>query len=49
MALQHGANAVDASVLRGLTHLPRVLWALLWLAGTLGAAFIGVRLLVVQA
>ena len=49
MALQHGANAVDASVLRGLTHLPRVLWALLWLAGTLGAVFIGVRLLVMQA
>lgn len=49
MALQHGANAVDASVLRGLTHLPRVLWALLWLAGTLGAVFIGLRLLVMQA
>jgi hypothetical protein len=46
VALQHGANAGDAATLTGITHLPRQLWALLWLAGTLGALFIGVRLLV---
>jgi hypothetical protein len=45
-AFQHGANAADAGTLSGITHLPRQLWALLWLAGTVGAVFIGVRLLV---
>ncbi len=49
VALQHGASAVDAGNLSRRTHLPRVLWALLWLAGTFGAVFISVRLLVVRA
>jgi Peptidase M50B-like len=49
VAFQHGANAGDADTLRGITHLPRQLWALLWVAGTLGAVFIGVRLLVFRA
>ena len=49
VALQHGANAGDADTLNGITHLPRQLWALLWLAGTLGAVYIGVRILVLRA
>jgi hypothetical protein len=46
VAFQHGANAEDAGTLNRITLLPRQLWALLWLAGTVGAVFIGVRLLV---
>jgi len=45
-ATEHGANAVDASILKGMTHIPRWLWALLWVAGTFGAVYIGWRLLV---
>jgi Peptidase M50B-like len=45
-ATEHGANAVDASILKGMTHVPRWLWALLWVAGTFGAVYIGWRLLV---
>jgi hypothetical protein len=48
-AVQDGANAGDARNLGRRTLLPRQLWALLWLAGTLGAVFIGVRLLVLRA
>jgi Peptidase M50B-like len=47
-AAKHGANAGDALILKGLTHLPRWLWALLWLAGTLVAVCLGWRLLVVR-
>ena len=49
MAAKHGTGAADALILKGLTHLPRWLWALLWLAGTLGAVYIGWRLLVLRA
>jgi len=49
VALQDGANAGDADTLTGITRLPRQLWALLWLAGTLGALYLGVRLLVLRA
>ncbi len=49
VALQDGAKAVDAGVLNTLTRLPRQLWAFLWLAGTLGAVYIGVRQLVLRA
>ena len=45
-ATEHGANALDASILKGMTHIPRWLWALLWVAGTFGAVYIGWRLLV---
>ncbi|MGH3189190.1 MAG: M50 family metallopeptidase [Streptosporangiaceae bacterium] len=48
VALQDGANAVDAGVLRGITGLPRQLWALLWLAGTAGAVFEGGRMLIMR-
>jgi uncharacterized membrane protein len=46
VAVQDGARADDAGALRGLTHLPRFLWALLWLAGTLLAVVIAGRMLV---
>jgi peptidase M50B-like protein len=49
MAVQHGAKAGDAKTLTQQTHLPRSLWALLWIAGTLGAAYVGWRLLVLRA
>ena len=49
VAINDGVNAGDASNLRNRTHLPRLLWVLLWLAGTAWAVFIGVRLLVVRA
>jgi len=49
MAGEHGTKAGDARSLKGLTHLPRWLWALLWLAGTLGAVYVGWLLLVVRA
>ena len=48
MAVQHGNKAGDALILKGQTHLPRWLWALLWVAGTFGAVYIGWRLLVVR-
>ena len=40
-AVIHGANASDAWALNELTHLPRQLWAALWLAGTILAVVIG--------
>jgi hypothetical protein len=46
MALQHGVNAGDAIILTRQTHLPRPLWALLWVTGTLGAVYVGWRLLI---
>jgi xanthine/uracil/vitamin C permease (AzgA family) len=43
--LEHRWNASDAANLRDFTHLPRVLWALLWLVCTVGALAVGGRLL----
>ncbi len=48
-AWMHGANAADAAVLTRQTRLPRSLWALLWIAGALGAVYVGSRLLVLRA
>jgi len=48
MAMQHGTNAGDAIILKAQTHLPRWLWALLWVMGTLGAVYVGGRLLVLR-
>jgi hypothetical protein len=45
-AIDHGAGAGDAYSLNELTRLPRRLWALLWLAGTLAALLYGGSLLV---
>jgi hypothetical protein len=49
IAVQHGTHAGDALILKRLTHLPRWLWALLWVAGTFGAVYIGWWLLVARA
>jgi hypothetical protein len=45
-AVAHGANAGDAVSLSATTHLPRRLWALLWVAGTLLAVIIAGKWLV---
>jgi len=45
-ATKHGTKAGDAIILKRMTHLPRRLWALLWVAGTFGAVYLGWRLLV---
>jgi hypothetical protein len=49
MAIQHRTRAGDAIILKGQTRLPRWLWALLWITGTLGAAYAGGRLLALRA
>jgi Peptidase M50B-like len=40
------SDSEDASDLRSLTHLPRTLWSLVWLAGTALALIVGGKLLV---
>jgi hypothetical protein len=45
-AIGDGIRAADADVLRKRTHLPRRLWALLWLVGTGAALLVGGKLLV---
>ena len=45
-AIGDGVRAGDAHALRKRTHLPRRLWALLWLAGTGAALLVGGKLLV---
>ncbi len=39
----------DGAKLSGLTHLPRLVWFLLWLAATLGAVAVGGAMLVLPA
>jgi Peptidase M50B-like len=46
VAVADGARAWDAGVLSELTRIPRRLWALLWLAGTLLAVVIGGKWLI---
>jgi hypothetical protein len=48
-AVAHGARAGDAGQLCTITHLPRWLWALLWIAGTLLAIVIGGKWLVLRS
>jgi Peptidase M50B-like len=45
-AVGHGAGAGDAKNLSARTHLPRHLWALIWMAGTVLAVIIGGKWLV---
>jgi len=45
VVLTDGSNAGDAVNLRKMTHLPRFLWSLLWLAITVAALVAGARLL----
>jgi hypothetical protein len=47
--IQHGLDAKDAGILSGATGIPKLLWSLLWLAGSLAAVAIGGRLLVMGA
>ena len=47
--VEHGLGAADALLLRKATGIPRLLWSLLWLAGTLAALVIGGRMLVMRA
>ncbi len=49
VAVADGAKAVDAGKLSAMTHLPRQIWALLWLAGTLLAVVIGGKWLVLRS
>ena len=49
IAVRHWTNAGDAQILKGQTHLPRWLWAVLWVAGTFGAVYLGFRLLVLRS
>ena len=49
VAAAHGAGAVDAGNLSRTTHIPRMIWALLWLAGTLLAVVIGGKWLVLRS
>jgi hypothetical protein len=44
--LGHGTKAGDAAVLKGLTHLPKLVWFGAWLAGTLAALAAGGHMLV---
>jgi hypothetical protein len=46
--LLHGVNAGDAANLASRTSLPRLLWALLWLAATLAALAVGGSMLVLH-
>jgi Peptidase M50B-like len=45
-AVRHGARAGDARNLTASTHLPRHLWALIWIAGTLFALAVAGKWLV---
>jgi hypothetical protein len=44
--LMHRSGAVDADILRGITHVPRIVWAALWLVITVIALWAGGRLLI---
>ena len=41
--LMHGAGAVDARILQSKTFIPRFIWFLFWLGGTLTAVLIGAK------
>src|ERR1022692_923652 len=45
MVLEHGTGAGDAIILARATHVPRVLWAGMWLVGTAAALITGGMLL----
>ena len=44
--LMHGAGAVDARILQSKTFIPRFIWSLFWLAGTVIAVAIGGKWLI---
>jgi hypothetical protein len=41
----HGSNAADAASLRSITHIPRIVWSVLWLVITVAALAAGARML----
>lgn len=47
-AFEDGARAVDAAKLRDKTVIPRFIWALVWMAGTLLALAVGGRILILH-
>ena len=47
--IEHGLDAVDAGILRSATGIPKLLWSLLWPAGSLAAVAMGGRMLVMGA
>lgn len=47
--LEIGVVSDDGAKLSGLTHLPRLVWFLLWLAATLGAVAVGGKMLIMPA
>jgi hypothetical protein len=49
IALAHGVDAADAAILKGQTHIPRRIWSLLWIAGTLLAIVIGGKWMVLRS
>jgi len=49
VAIAHGANAGDAYTLSLMTRIPRGIWALLWLAGTLLAVVVGGKWLILRS
>jgi hypothetical protein len=46
--VEHGVNASDGAVLASRTAIPRLAWALLWLAATLAALAVGGSMLVLR-
>ena len=48
-AIVHGAGAGDAWSLYAATHLPRRLWSLLWIAGTLLAVVVGGKWVILRS
>ena len=44
--IEHGLDAGDAGILRSATGIPKLLWSLLWLAGSLAAVAAGGSMLV---
>ncbi len=47
--IQHGLDAKDAGILRSATGIPKLLWSLLWLAGSVAAVAVGGTMLVMGA
>ena len=47
-SIERGASGKDAEILRGRTGIPRLIWAMVWIAGTLGAVAIGGSMLVLH-
>lgn len=47
-AFEHGFGAKDAQILRDRTAIPRFIWALAWMAGTVGAVAVGGSMLVLH-